>query len=141
MPVLVAGIIHLRPVGVETKVIVLEPLCWIVTIFFDLALIHSSNRKTMENWMVCSTVGGRCKVAEGIARIITGIVPFNPWNYFPCAYRKQAVANLGGGVEFDQTFNVGPIGRCHLDGRRIKFSRIVRSCPVEGFRINFLRGR
>jgi hypothetical protein len=45
--VIVAGIIHLLPVRVETQMIAFEPLDCVTAIFLDLALIHSSDRKPM----------------------------------------------------------------------------------------------
>jgi hypothetical protein len=71
MTVIIAGIIHLGPVRVETQVIVLEPLCGTIAIFFDLALIHSADRETTEYWIMGITVDGGFKVVEGVVRIIT----------------------------------------------------------------------
>jgi hypothetical protein len=88
MTVIIAGIIHLGPVRVETQIIAFEPLCWIIAIFFDLSLIHSADRKTMEYyWIMDITVDGGFKVAEGAVRIISWIIAVNPGNYLPCAFR------------------------------------------------------
>jgi hypothetical protein len=51
MTIIVAGMVHLGPVRVETQVITLEALRRIIAKFFNLALIHSSGGKAMEYWI------------------------------------------------------------------------------------------
>jgi hypothetical protein len=129
MTVIIAGIIHLGPVRVETQIIAFEPLFWITGILFDLALIHSSDRKTMGYWIMGFTVDGGLKVAIGGIRIISRIVSINPGNYLPCVFWVRAMANLQSGVKCHQPIDVGLIGQRHRDGRRIKFKRIVSCLP------------
>ena len=85
MTIIVARMVHLGPVRVETQVITLEPLRRIIAKFFNLALIHSSDRKAMEYWITSLGDSG-LKVAKGVVRIASRIVPSNPGNYFPCAF-------------------------------------------------------
>jgi hypothetical protein len=94
MTVIVAGIIHLGRVRVETQIIAFEPLRRITAIFFDLALIHSSDRKTVEYWIVGATVDGGLKVTKGVIRIISRIVLFQPRELSPCAFQVHAMVNL-----------------------------------------------
>jgi hypothetical protein len=85
MTIIVARMVHLGPVGLETQVITLEPLCWIIAKFFNLALIHSSDGKAMEYW-ITSLGGSGLKVAKGVVLIASQIVPSNPGNVFPGAF-------------------------------------------------------
>ena len=82
---IIARMLHLGPVCVETQAITLEPLRRIIAKYFNLALIHSSDGKAMEYWITSLGDSG-LKVAKGVVRSASWIVPSNPGNYFPCAF-------------------------------------------------------
>jgi hypothetical protein len=94
MTIIISGMIHLGLVGVVTQIIAFEPLRRITAIFFNLAVIHSTNREAVGYCCMGNTVFGGLKVVEGVIWISSEIVPFNPWNYLLCAFQVQAMTNL-----------------------------------------------